>query len=168
MDCFEYVSLAKNGDKDAFIKLYQIYRERLYHYAWYRIGNSEDAMDAVSDTVLSAFENIGKLKNSKAFSSWLFSIHIANCNKYIKAVIKRRSEDNIDDFDIPCSEHSSGLSIELREALSKLDKQEKEIVLLSVIAGFTSEEIAQATGYKAGSVRSRQSRALAKMRKFLE
>lgn len=167
MECFEYVKLAQKGDKQAFLRLYQEYKDRLYRYAWYRIGNSEDAMDAVSDTVLSAFEQIKSLKKPAAFSSWLFAIHRASCNKYIKAVIKRREEQDLDDLELAV-ESDNDLSLELKEALSKLDEQEREIVLLSVVAGFTSSEIANATGYTAGSVRSKQSRALAKMRTFLE
>lgn len=168
MDYSDYVIKAKQGDRDAFVCLYKMYRDRLYHYAWYKIGNSEDAMDAVSDTVLSAFEQISRLKSPKAFSSWLFSIHSASCNKYLKSVVKRREEENIDDFEIPCNDICTELSLELREALSRLNEQEREIVLLSVVAGFTSKEIAKATGYTAGAVRSKQSRALTKMREFLE
>ena len=57
---------------------------------------------------------------------------------------------------------------ELKEALAILYEDEKDIVLLSVVAGYTSKEIAEMLGLKASTVRSKQSRALAKMRKFLE
>lgn len=164
----DYVIKAKKGDNDAFLCLYQMYRDKLYHYAWYRIGNSEDAMDAVSDTVLSAFEQIKSLKNPKAFSSWLFAIHRVSCNKYIKSIIAKKNEDDIETLELESKSTNDDLSLELREALSRLDQQEREIVLLSIVSGFTSEEIGRIIGLKAGSVRSKQSRALAKMRTFLE
>ena len=58
--------------------------------------------------------------------------------------------------------------LELADALGQLDEESRNIVLLAVVAGLTSEEIAGITGLSAGGVRSRQSRSLAKMRKYLE
>ena len=62
----------------------------------------------------------------------------------------------------------SSLSLELREALDQLKADEREIVLMSVVAGLKSREIATVFGMTAGSVRSKLSRSLSKMRKFLE
>ena len=59
------------------------------------------------------------------------------------------------------------LSVELTEALSQLKEEERDIVLLSIIGGFSSTEIASLTGLAPGSVRSKLSRSLAKMREFL-
>lgn len=57
---------------------------------------------------------------------------------------------------------------ELAQALDILSSDEKEIVLLSVVCSFTSKEISKITGLTAGSVRSKLSRSLAKMRNYLE
>jgi RNA polymerase sigma-70 factor (ECF subfamily) len=59
------------------------------------------------------------------------------------------------------------LSVELTEALSQLGEEERDIVLLSIISGFNSTEIASLTGLAPGSVRSKLSRSLAKVREFL-
>ena len=61
----------------------------------------------------------------------------------------------------------SSLSIELSEALSQLREEERNIVLLSIIGGLSSTEISALTGLASGSVRSKLSRSLAKMREFL-
>jgi RNA polymerase sigma-70 factor (ECF subfamily) len=58
-------------------------------------------------------------------------------------------------------------AIELAEALAILKDDEREIVLLSVVAGLTSNEIAKHTLLQPGAVRSKLSRSLAKMREFL-
>ena len=50
---------------------------------------------------------------------------------------------------------------------AELGEEDREIVLLSVIAGMTSGEISEQTGLPAGTVRSKLSRSLAKMREFL-
>lgn len=159
---------SRQGDREAFSQLYLEYKDSLYRYAWYKIGDPDYAMDAVSDTMLAALEQIGKLKNPKAFSTYLFRIHAASCSHYVKDVIKARESEDL-------SEVESGLSasdgdfkaLELREALAILNDVEKDIVLLSV-SGFNSKEIAKVTGYTSGATRSKLSRALTKMRDFLE
>ena len=61
----------------------------------------------------------------------------------------------------------ASLSIELTEALSQLGEEERNIVLLSIIGGLNSTEISALTDLAPGSVRSKLSRSLAKMREFL-
>ena len=56
----ELVSMAKNGDINAFCTLYGKYKNKLYSYAYYRLANREDAEDAVQNCVLTAFEQIGR------------------------------------------------------------------------------------------------------------
>lgn len=164
----ELISRAKRGDKRAFASLYSLYKDRLYRYALYRLGNTEDANDAVCDTVLKAYEQIGSLRKTSAFNSWIFTIHSAVCSGYIKEQIRKRELCSIDDFkssdELKCSLNTQ--SLELNEAMSVLNEQEKEIVLLSVVAGFNSKEISGLTGLSDGGVRSKLSRSLAKMRVF--
>ena len=164
----ELISRAKKGDKHAFASLYGLYKDRLYRYALYRLGNTEDANDAVCDTILKAYEQIGSLRKTSAFGSWIFAIHSAVCSGYIKEQIRKRELCSIDDFksssELKCALNTQ--SLELNEAMSALSEQEKDIVLLSIAAGFNSKEISKLTGLNDGTVRSKLSRSLAKMRAF--
>lgn len=167
---YDLVKLAQKGDKEAFCQLYSLYKNRLYRYAYYRLGNCEDAQDAVSDCIVCAYEQINELRRPAAFSSWIFKILYATCSSYIKQQIKRNTCE-----DVYTAKGSTALfftidenKTELCQALDKLDVSEKNIVLLSVVAGFTSKEISKITGLTSGSVRSKLSRSLAKMRGYLE
>ena len=157
------------GSREAFAELYGEYKDRLYRYALYRLGSPEDAEDAVSECVLAAWKSIGSLRSSKAFGSWIFRILSNCCASRIKDAISSR--ENIerfmnDDGAMP-SGSSPSLAVELAEALDRLSSEDREIVLLSVIAGMNSSETAALTGLPAGTVRSKLSRSLAKMREFL-
>lgn len=165
----ELIIKAKNGDINAFTILYSRYQKKLYSYAFYRLGNQADAEDAVSDCVLSAFEQIDKLKNAEAFSSWIFRILYCCCTTAIKKQINQRHTDNIDDYEnMFCITYDeTDEQLELKKALAQLSDEEREIVLLSVVAGFKSREIAKINGMTAGSVRSKLSRSLAKMKNCL-
>lgn len=165
----ELVKNAKSGDKEAFCRLYSSYKDKLYRYAYYRLGNADDAQDAVSDCVVSAYEQIKNLRRAEAFSYWIFKILHAVCSNYVKLQIKQRECENVDTF-----KSSSNLFVtidvsrtELCQALDTLSDNEREIVILSV-SGFTSKEISKITGITAGSVRSKLSRSISKMRNFLE
>ena len=77
----ELVTLAKNGDADAFGGLYEIYYKDMYCYACYVTGSESLAQDAVSDAVLSAFRQIKTLRKAEAFKGWLFKILCASCKR---------------------------------------------------------------------------------------
>lgn len=166
----ELVKKAKQGDKDSFCELYGLYKDRLYRYAFYKLGDCEDAQDAVSDCVVSAFEQIKNLRNADAFHSWIFRILHITCTKYVKRQIEARETSDIDDFknSAELSHNDNNTSSELKEALEILTDEEREIVLLCVVAGLTSKETGRLVDMTSGGVRSKLSRSLRKMRDFLE
>ena len=162
----DLIKSAKSGDKDAFAELYLKYKDSLYRYAFFRLENEHDALDAVSSCIAEAYAGIASVKNERAFSAWLFKILYRKCAYEIKQRSVSRNMSDIDELDVP-SEGSFTLSAELKDALSALSEEEKDIVLLSAVAGYTGKEIAQITNLKPGTVRSKLSRALAKMREYL-
>ena len=156
------------GSKEAFCSLYGIYKDRLYRYALYRLGDPTEAEDAVSECVLAAWKSIGSLRSGKAFGTWIFRILSNCCASRIKEMIEARGNlENIYEASKGAPSALPSLSVELTEALSQLGEEERDIVLLSIISGFNSTEIASLTGLAPGSVRSKLSRSLAKMREFL-
>lgn len=164
------VMQAADGSKEAFCRLYGIYKDKLYRYAFYRLGSPEDAEDAVSDCVLAAWTELRDLKNPQAFGSWIFRILHGCCAKRIKEEIRSREklENSIRNYrNYSSSFEDPSLSVELSEALAQLSRQEQDVVLLSVIGGLNSNEISAVTGLTSGAARSKLSRSLAKMRIFL-
>lgn len=156
------------GSKEAFCTLYGDYKDKLYRYALYRLCDPTEAEDAVSDCVLAAWQSISSLKSGKAFGSWIFRILSNCCASRIKEMIGTRDnlkhiyESGNDSMSVP-----SSLSIELAEALYQLNEEERDVVLLSIIGGLSSTEISSLTGLVPGTIRSKLSRSLAKMREFL-
>ena len=156
------------GSKEAFCSLYGKYKDKLYRYALYRLNDPTEAEDAVSECVLAAWQSIGSLRSEKAFRSWIFRILSNCCASRIKEMIGvRENLERIYNSGAVRVSVPASLSIELSEALSQLREEERNIVLLSIIGGLSSTEIATLTGLAPGSVRSKLSRSLAKMREFL-
>ena len=116
--------------------------------------------------MLEAFRYIKSLNRSKAFSAWIFRILYRCCSRKIEEQASRRNTEEITEQSASYQEDFS--SPELKEALDLLSGEDRDIVLLSVVAGYTSAEIASLMKLKPPTVRSRLSRALAKMRDFLQ
>lgn len=149
------VKLAMKGSTEAFARLYALVYKDLYHIALYSLRSSHDACDVVSETVLDAFCSIGKLRDEKAFRGWIMRI--------LSAKIKQKQRDyfsdttELTDDNEPENEFDFG-NIELKQALENLEPQSRLILSLSVIEGYTSEEISEMCGINSNTVRSRLSR----------
>jgi RNA polymerase sigma-70 factor (ECF subfamily) len=143
----------------------------MYCYACYITGNEILAQDAVSDAVVSAFEQIKSLKNAKAFKGWLFKILCAACKRYYTENEKKKSLVYLDDENRGKEEPSGfdgiEISLELKSALEELSHEEREIVLLSVLGNYKSHEIADILDCPPSTVRSKLKRSLKKLRESL-
>ena len=156
------VRSAISGDKDAFGTLYEIYSADMYRFALSMCKNSFDAQDAVQETVLSVFKSIHGVKNPEKFKSYLFSSLSNTCKR------KLSENCNIVEFeDEGYVDSEIEFSIPVREALSKLDEESRQILMLSIAGGFKSREIGEMLDMSANTVRTKHKRALEKMREEL-
>lgn len=161
---------SQTGDREAFGDLYALYAKELYRYAYFVLGSPELAADAVQDAVISAFEQIKSLRKPEAFKAWLFKILSNVCNKHIAELVRERNTLSLDEgyIKLPgAPETEVETTCDMKEAFDCLDAQERQIVLLSAVEGYTSREVSLILGIPAGTVRSKLSRALKKMRNEL-
>ena len=160
---------AKQGDSSAFSELYGSYAQELYRFALYLTGNSEDAEDAVQEAALSAWQSIHSLKDDSAFKQWIFKILSNKCKTLLMKRNKLPDALPVEDYDFLVSDDDEGMisSSELKEALESLTPPDAQIILLSVIGGFKSYELAGIFNMTPGAVRVRQKRALERLREIL-
>lgn len=151
-------------DPEFFASLYEsVYRD-LYKYAYYVLGNVEDAEDAVSAAVLDGYASFGKLREIDSFKSWMFAILSAKCKRKLKTYVNKTLE-------LPETLEAQSLdtdsNMDVRNAFQTLSPKERQIVGMSVIAGYSSREVGKILGMNDNTVRSIQKRALDKMRQRL-
>ena len=152
-------------DAKAFTELYRTVYKDMYRFALCMMKHPQDAEDAVSEAVLSAYENVHKLRKEEAFRSWIFQILANVCRKKLSA--KERKEIELKE------EHSTavvcdGVREDVQRALFILSEEEKFIVLLSVFGGYNSKEIGEMFNLNFNTVRSKRKRALEKMGMILK
>ena len=171
MDEKSLITAAQQGDASAFGTLYEQYAGRLYHYALWRLADTDDAQDAVQDCALQAWQSLSSLKHTEAFSAWLFRILYRCCCRKIAEQAKRRQHRDIADYAERLTDSnafSGDTAVALKKALSRLSEKDREIVLLSVIGGLQSKELAALLHMTPAAVRQRLHRSLGKMKQELK
>ena len=165
----ELVIKAKEGDTGAFSELYrQVYKD-IYKYAYYMLENRQEAEDIVSDTVIEVYQGIRKLRENEKFRSWVFKILSNKCRKRRKQLAEKNC--SLDDESVnhnlqTVNEYEKEQDLKL--AFEDLTSEERDLVSMAVFGGYKSREIGELMNMKASTVRSKISRAFAKMQKRME
>jgi RNA polymerase sigma-70 factor (ECF subfamily) len=154
--------------------LYLRYRDRVFRYCLYRLGDLSEAEDATSAVFVKALRGITSVHdNATSFRPWLFRIaHNEIVDRYKRGA--RRWETGFaaaDDLVDPGpSPEEAALTVEaggrLRSLLSGLPPRERAVLELR-LADLTTAEIAAVLGITVGGVWTAQSRGLAKVREAI-
>lgn len=160
---------AQSGNADAFGALYALYAQELYRYAYAILRDSHTAEDAVQEACIKVYTNIQNIRKPDSVKAYFFKA-LQNTAK----TLLRRGAFTVCGAEIPedspAPDNTESLAADrtdLQNALLHLSEEERQIVLLSAVAGFTSKEIAATVDLTAGAVRSKLSRSLEKLRTYL-
>lgn len=172
MDEISLVRKAKEGNKEALIKLIMNKKQDYYKLAYVYMKNEEDALDIMEDMIIVLYENIDKLKKCDAFYSWSKTILVNCCKKFLK---KRKRIILLDDIkEIYNDEVVDDKSIEdknneimLENHLSKLTLKHQEVIKLRYFLDLDYETIAKLIKVPVGTVKSRISIGIKKLRESL-
>lgn len=153
-------------DAAEFAGMYEKIYKDLYRFALCMMRNPQDAEDAVSEAVVRGYEHRNSLRSKGAFQSWMFTILSNVCRKKLRDRERRYLSGEREGFEgelIPGPQEDLNLRMDVRRAFAVLSGEEQLIVALSVFGGYQSREIGRILKLKAGTVRSKRSRALQKM-----
>lgn len=154
-----------NRDQQTFVRLYEEIYKDLYRFALYTLKNVDDAEDVVGECVADAYAQFQKLRSLDSWRAWMFRILSNKCKRKLKEYVSKTVE-------LPDDLKYYGQSMEegaqVRQAFASLSEEERLIISMHVFAGYTSKEIGSILHKNENTVRSRESRALKKMQKFLE
>lgn len=161
---------------DAFAALYDEHFPSIYDYVASRLGR-DVADDLAADTFVIALRKQGEYDPEKgAVRPWLFGIatrlvaqHRRQETRRYRALARVGREEIADSHENRVINWVSaeGLQPRLATALAALPRGQRDVLLLSALAQFSHEEIAQALGISYGTVGSRLSRARKKVRDAL-
>ncbi len=175
-DLADLVTLAKEGDREAFDQLVKATYQDAYTLAYRLTGNEEDARDVVQDAYLRAYRSIRRFRGDAAFGTWMYRI-TANCaSTHLGKRAKARHEELPEDSQVPDErpEHDPVQRLDgeferarLAEALQQLPPDMRAVVVLRDVYDLPHEAIAAELGITEGAAKVRLHRARRKLRERL-
>jgi len=156
--------------QDKFTNLIKPLMPRLERFALAMSRNRDEAADITGETIMLAYESFDKLKDEKAFLSFLFTIASRVYKKRQRTFIRFRVDDKQDTDALYCNSLPPDVSMDIQilyEAMDKLPAKLKEAILLFEILGFSYKEICEIQGARLSSVKMRIARGRKKLKALL-
>ncbi|RTE11437.1 RNA polymerase sigma factor SigW [Paenibacillus whitsoniae] len=175
--------LARNGDRNAFAELVELYKDKIFHLAYRMLNNKQEAEDAVQETFLRVYTNLHRYDENQKFSTWIFRIGTNLC---IDKLRRRRNTYSLDaemsdgegaDFYamLPSDEDTpeeqlivSETQAQIHRAIASLPEKYKSIVVLRYLHDMSLQEISDVLDMPVTTIKTRVHRGREYLRKKLE
>jgi RNA polymerase sigma-70 factor (ECF subfamily) len=175
------IAAAQRGDLPAFNQIILHYQGLAYNVAYRIVGDADGAADATQDGFIKAFQRLTQYRGG-SFKAWLLRIITNTCYDTLRAQ-KRRPTSSLESEEDEDADHDvrwldpaerpdayvvrQELAGAIHAAIQKLPPDQRTTLILSDIEGLDYQEIADATHTALGTVKSRLSRARARLRELL-
>lgn len=175
------IAAAQRGDLPAFNQLILHYQGLAYNVAYRILDETDAASDATQDGFIKAFQRISQYRGG-SFKAWLLRIITNTCYDALRAQ-KRRPTSSLESEEDEDPDHDARwldpgerpeayvvrqeLAGAIQAAIQQLPPDQRITLILSDIEGLDYQEIADATHTALGTVKSRLSRARARLRDLL-
>lgn len=182
MDEVKLIKQAQKGDVQAYNTLVLHYQQAVYNVAYRIMGEPQSAEDATQDAFISAYKALNKFRGGN-FKAWLLRIATNGCYDELRRRKRRPqsslegiTEDNDESFaflrDPEIGPEARQQQLELVQAIEQclqtLPDDQRVTAVLCDVEGYDYSEIASITDVSLGTVKSRMSRARAKLRDCLQ
>jgi RNA polymerase sigma-70 factor (ECF subfamily) len=168
------IARAQEGEDAAVGELYDRYREQVFQYLYYRVGDSQTAEDLTAEVFLRAMEALPRYRSQGTpFRAWLFQIARNLAVDHYRRAGRRRHvvlTDRIPHQGATPEEsvESRLTSARLYRALQRLKDSQREVIVLRFVVDLPIAEVAQALGRSEDSVKGLQRRGLKVLRQTLQ
>ncbi len=154
-------SNAVSSRRRRFDQIVAVFHQDMYRYAAWLCRDKSVAEDVVQEALLRAWKSLDALRDEAAAKQWLLTI----VRREIARHYERRRLETVDIDNLTASQSAmlaeapnEELS-DLRESIYELDSDYREPLVLQVIMGYSTNEIAELLGLKQGAVLTRLHRA---------
>lgn len=166
----ELIIMAQSGDESAIRKIVEKTQSRLFKFLFYLTNNTSSAQDLTQETYIRIFANLKELKDPRTFVSWA---HRIAKNIFLDTVKTQKGQ--IDNTLVELTEETGGQSehqsddlILLRQGLEAMEEEERVVILLVDLQGYSYAEASEILGTTENAVRSRLHRARTSLSEILQ
>ncbi len=179
------IRAAQNGDSAAFGVIVKLYEKLVYNSVRLKVLSDEDALDVSQNVFIKVWRSIGSYRGDCRFSTWVYKICQNACLDFLRhqkatateAIPTYKDKDG-DEIELEFADESVNASPErmierrekvmlVRDAMSKLTPDAREIIELRDMEGYSYEAIAEMKGLEVGTVKSRLNRARLQLKALL-
>ena len=173
----DLVRLSAGGDREAFEALVARHGEALFRYASRTCGSDRDGEDALQDGLLAAWRGAGTFRGEASARTWLFQVVIHACRRrHRRRAGEPERHDAVEAAEgLPSEQRgaeervaSAETAAVLERALSAMDAEAREVLLLRDVEGLSGEEAAAALGIGLAAMKSRLHRARLELKARVE
>ena len=138
-------------------------KQKLYKTAMLYMGSHSDAMDVLDEAIYKAWCARNKLREEVYFDTWITRILINECCNELRRQKRFQPMEELPETVVETYD-----TLPLKEAIRKLPKELKDVIILRFFGGYTVTETAEALQIPSGTVATRQRKALGLLRLELE
>ncbi|NKZ06884.1 RNA polymerase sigma factor [Actinomadura latina] len=176
-DASDAEAIVRSRDEPAaFAEIFHRHFAAIHGYVARRLG-ADAADDIAAEVFLAAFRKRGRFDPARgSVRPWLYGIATRLIGTHRRAEGRRyralartpadRFEDGPEDL-VAARVTAGGAGVELADALARLPRGDRDVLLLVALADLSYEEVGQALGLKTGTVGSRLNRARRRLRESL-
>ena len=156
---------AVNDRRRRFDELVGVFHQDMYRYAAWLSRDKSVAEEVVQEALLRAWKSLDSLRDEDAAKQWLLTIVRRENARYFE----RRRLETVDIDELSgaqaalLAESPNQELADMREAIFELDDDYREPLVLQVLMGYSTNEIAEMMGLKQGAVLTRLHRARHKL-----
>lgn len=161
----EIAEKAIRGDDQAFLQLLSMNKEALFRTALAYLKTEEDALDAVQEVTMRAYEKIKTLRMPEYAKTWLIRIMINHCTNVLKKSKRYVFNESFGELKGVSDDFTY---MEVEEALSYLSEKDRQLVHLKYMHDIKIKDIADMTSTPEGTVKTRLYKAVKSLRTFFE
>jgi len=181
-----FVLRLQANEDAAYDELVRTYSSSIFHVAYRMLGDSAEASDVVQEIFLKVFRNIAGFKGEAALKTWIFRIAFSEVLNRLRWWKRRHRFATVSLDDQPNGSgtgaahtvasssptpeqvmQSKEQETAIQQALGRLSREHRSIIVLRDIEGFSYNEIADVLGVSIGTVKSRLARARADLKQSL-
>src|SRR5688572_11219227 len=166
MEDADAIRQCRQGDVEAFSHLVHRYQGRAIAHARVLTGNDADAADAAQNAFLDAFRHLGRFDDTREFYPWFYVLLRNRCIKAWARGTDRAASSDVTDRPGPAAGPPEEL-YDLRAALDRLARDDRELIVLKHLDGWTYDELAERLGIPRGTVMSRLFQARRRLKDLL-